>query len=108
MCVLICLFNSDGRSKAFPQTSQGSNALSDFAGLLWIFGVSSNISLEDPADDDVKESPDTDLCSSSVPDGGDMGSRTRDNRDVDRSKGESVKKLKVLVKYKGNIKNNMT
>lgn len=97
MCVLICRFNSEGLSKAFPQTSQGSNALSDLAGLLWIFGVISRSSFDEPADDDVRESPDTDLCSSSAPDGGDIGSRTLDRSDVDRSSGESVKENFSLV-----------
>jgi hypothetical protein len=90
VCVLICLFNSDGLSNALPQTSQGNKARSDFAGLLWTFGVISNNSLDDPADDDVRESPETDLCSSSAPDGGDIGSNTLDNKDVERSNGESV------------------
>lgn len=84
-------FNSEGRSKAFPQTSQGSNALSDLAGLLWILGVISRSSFEEPADDDVRESPDTDLCSSSAPEGGEIGRRTLERRDVERSRGESVK-----------------
>lgn len=91
--VRICLFNNEGRSKAFPHTSQGSNALSDFAGLLWTLGVSSKSSwcssLEDPADDDVRESPDTDLCSSSFPEGGEIGNKTLERREVDRSNGES-------------------
>lgn len=76
-----------------PQTSQGSNALSDLAGLLWIFGVISRSSLDEPADDDVRESPDTDLCSSSAPEGGEIGRRILDRRDVDRSSGESVKDM---------------
>lgn len=104
----MCRFKSDGRSKAFPQTSQGNKALSDFAGLLWTLGVViSNSSFDDPADDDVKESPETDLCSSSGPEGGEMGSSTLDSNDVDRSNGESVWKSKhyshCCVKY-DNIK----
>lgn len=90
-------FNKDGLSKAFPHTSQGNNARSDFAGLLWIFGVMSNNSFDEPADDEVRESPDIDLCSSSAPDGGDIGSRTRDRRDVDRSNGVSVKDKLFLI-----------
>lgn len=89
VCVLICLFNNDGRSKAFPQTSHGNNARSDFAGLLWIFGVISSNSFDEATDDDVRESPDIDLCSSSGPDGGDIGKRTLDRRDVERSSGVS-------------------
>lgn len=96
MCVRICLFNNDGLSNAFPHTSQGSNALSDFTGLLWTLGVISKSSFDEPADDtDVKESPDTDLCSSSFPDGGDIGKRTRDKSEVDRSNGESGKMAKA-------------
>lgn len=41
------------------------------------------------ADDDVDDSPDTDLCSSSPADGGDMGNSTRDNNDMERSRGDS-------------------
>ena len=51
----------------------------------------SRSSFEEPADDDVRESPDTDLCSSSAPEGGEIGRRTLERRDVDRSRGESVK-----------------
>lgn len=91
VCVLIWRFNNEGLSNAFPQTSQGNNARSDFAGLLWIFGVISSSSFDDPADDEVSESPDTDLCSSSAPEGGDIGKRTLDRRDVDKSNGESSK-----------------
>lgn len=89
MCVLIWRFKREGLSNAFPQTSQGNNALSDFAGLLCTFGVISNSSFDDPADDDVSESPETDLCSSSFPEGGDIGNKTLDSKDVDKSSGES-------------------
>lgn len=41
-------------------------------------------------DDDVSDSPDTDLCSSSPADGGDIGSRTRESNDIDKSSGEST------------------
>lgn len=103
MCVLICLFSNEGLSKAFPQTSQGSNARSDFAGLRCTFGVSSNSSwcssLEELADDDVSESPETDLCSSSLPDGGEIGRRTRERREVERSRGESENKKPVVMNY---------
>lgn len=40
------------------------------------------------APDDCNDSPDIDLCSSS--DGGEIGRRTRDNSDNDRSSGESI------------------
>lgn len=90
VCVLICRLSNEGLSKAFPQTSHGNNARSDFAGLLWILGVISKSSLDEPTDEDVNESPDTDLCSSSFPDGGEIGRRTRDRSDVERSSGESI------------------
>lgn len=41
------------------------------------------------ADDEVDDSPETDLCSSSVLDGGEMGNMTRDSSDMDRSSGDS-------------------
>jgi hypothetical protein len=47
------------------------------------------MSPEELAADDAKESPDMDLCSSSVPLGGDMGSSTRESSDIDKSNGES-------------------
>jgi len=49
------------------------------------------------ADDDADESPDTDLCSSSPPDGGDIGSKTLDNNDIDKSSGES-RNIKIITK----------
>lgn len=97
VCVRICLFNNDGLSNAFPQTSHGSSARSDFAGLLWTLGVISKSSLDDPAEDiDVRDSPDTDLCSSSLPDGGDIGKRTRDKSEVDKSNGESGRRQNLV------------
>lgn len=95
--VLMCRFNRLGRSKVFPHTSHGSRARSprvvrDFGEHLWI-ELSIPVSIRSPvqlaADDDVEDSPDTDLCSSSPPDIGEMGNRTRDMRDIDKSKGES-------------------
>lgn len=41
-------------------------------------------------DDVVNESPEIDLCSSSVPEGGEMGNNTGDSSDLDKSRGESV------------------
>lgn len=43
-----------------------------------------------PDEIEIELSPDTDLRSSSVPDGGEIGSITRDRREVERSRGESV------------------
>ena len=106
MCVLICRFNKLGLSNALPQTSHGKSARSPLVGRafgddLGIVMVVSNKSpvllaaddddddVDDDDDSDVNDSPDTDLCSSSAPDGGDIGNRTLDSRDIDRSKGDS-------------------
>lgn len=92
VCVLICLFSKLGLSKAFPQTSHGRRFRSLLVGL--DFGVDfgmmavSGMSPVLLAPDDCNDSPDIDLCSSS--DGGEMGKRTRDNSDNDRSSGESI------------------
>lgn len=92
VCVLMCRFNRLGRSNAFPQTSQGRRFRSLRTGL--DFGVDFGTiaeSIKSPvllAPEDCSDSPDIDLCSSS--DGGEMGKRTRDNSDNDRSSGESI------------------
>jgi hypothetical protein len=93
VCVRMCRLSRLGRSKALPQTSQGRRFRSFLAGL--DFGVDFGTmaeSIKSPVllapDDDCSDSPDIDLCSSS--DGGDMGRRTRDNSDNDRSSGESI------------------
>lgn len=100
VCVRICRLSKLGRSNAFPQTSQGNNARSPRVGLafgddLGIIMVESNKSpvlLAADDDDDVNDSPDTDLsvCSSSPPDGGDIGNNTLDSNDIDKSSGDSV------------------
>lgn len=95
VCVLMWRFRRLGRSKAFPQTSHGRRFRSLRAGL--DFGVDFGMiaeSIKSPvllAPDDCNDSPDIDLCSSS--DGGEMGRRTRDNSDNDRSSGESRNKV---------------
>lgn len=102
MCVRICLFSKLGRSNALPQTSHGNNARSPLTGRAFgdARGIVIELSNKSPvllaADDvdDVDDSPDTDLCSSSVPDGGDIGSNTRDSKDIDKSNGDSVRKSK--------------
>lgn len=92
----MCLFNRLGRSKAFPQTSHGSIALSPLVVLAFgvDFGKVIVASIKSPVllapDDDVKDSPEIDLCSSSPLDGGEIGRNDRDNNDIDRSRGESV------------------
>lgn len=89
----MCLLSKLGRSKAFPQTSQGSRARSPRLGRdfgderEWCtreIGVSI-MSLEDME----SESPEMDLCSSSPLLVGEIGSRTRDMSDMERSRGES-------------------
>jgi hypothetical protein len=89
----MCRLRRLGRSKALPQTSQGRRFRSFLVGL--DFGVDFGTmaeSIKSPVllapDDDCSDSPDIDLCSSS--DGGEMGRRTRDNSDNDRSSGESI------------------
>lgn len=102
MCVLICLFNKLGRSKAFPQTSHGSKARSPLVGraLGDDLCTDNDESNRSPVllaiDDEADESPETDLCSSSVLDGGEIGRRTRDSKDIDKSSGESVTKRNEL------------
>lgn len=104
MCVLICLFSKDGLSKAFRQTSHGSNVLSPLQVLplidvcLGLFNVvSESIS---PTNDAVDDSSDKDFRSSvSVALGGDDDVeedefiKDLDNSDVDKSRGESVHKI---------------
>lgn len=100
VCVRMCRFSRLGRSKALPQTSHGSSARSPRCGRA--FGEARGIlvmvvSCRSPVllaadDDDVDDSPDTDLCSSSVLDGGEMGSMTRDSSDMDRSSGDSARR----------------
>lgn len=90
-------FNRLGRSNALPHTSHGNNARSPRVGRALgdaRDGIVIDVSIKSPAllaaDDDVDDSPDTDLCSSSPPDGGEIGNKTRDNNDIDRSNGDSV------------------
>lgn len=49
---------------------------------------------QDPLEDTDRESPEIDLCSSSPLLVGEIGSRTRDKRDKERSRGESEGKFK--------------
>lgn len=93
----MCLFNRLGRSKALPHTSHGNSARSPRVGRAFgdMRGIVIDVSIKSPAllaadEDDVRDSPDTDLCSSSPPDGGLIGSITRDNNDIDKSSGDSV------------------
>lgn len=94
----MCRFNRDGLSKAFPQTSHGKSALSPLIGLvfgdLWALIGVSRMSPEELAAEEASESPDIDLCSSSVPLGGDIGSRTLERSDIDKSNGESERGMR--------------
>lgn len=95
----MCLLSKLGRSNALPHTSHGNKARSprdgrDFGDERLDGIVQSNISGLLPDIDEVdaaEESPEIDLCSSSVPDGGEIGSITRDKSDIDKSRGESRK-----------------
>lgn len=101
VCVRMCRFNKLGRSNALPHTSQGKRARSPRVGRA--LGedrgiVIVTVSMRSPpvllaAEDDADDSPEMDLCSSSVLDGGEMGRRTRDSRDMERSSGDSVGEL---------------
>uniref|UniRef100_A0A182V1T6 Uncharacterized protein n=1 Tax=Anopheles merus TaxID=30066 RepID=A0A182V1T6_ANOME len=105
VCVRIWRFSRLGRSNALPHTSHGSMARSDRAegralgealdpGPLEMAASSrsSAPSQRSPppvlAPDEIEideSSPDTDLCSSSAPEDGEIGSITRDRSDVERS-----------------------
>lgn len=100
MCVRICLFSKEGRSKAFRQTSHGSKVLSPRHVLFLIdvcLGLFSAVSESmSPTNEAVDDSSDNDFRSSvSIALGGEEDieeeefSRDLDNNDVDRSKGES-------------------
>lgn len=96
--VRIWRFSKLGRSNALPQTSHGNSARSPRVGRAFgdDRGIVMEVSIKSPvllaADDDVDDSPDTDLCSSSALDGGDIGSNTRESNDMDRSSGDSDQK----------------
>lgn len=100
MCVRICLFNKLGRSNALLQTSHGKSARSPLVGRAFgdVLGIVIDVSIKSPAllaadEDDVNDSPDIDLCSSSPPDCGEIGNITRDNNDIDKSSGDATLKL---------------
>lgn len=103
VCVRMCRFNKLGRSNALPHTSHGNRARSPRVGRAFgeIRGIVIELSIKSPAllaaDDDVDDSPDTDLCSSSPADVGETGNSTRDNSDIDRSSGDSGKLMNRLV-----------
>lgn len=98
----MCRFSKLGRSNALPHTSHGNSARSPRVGRA--LGeergiVIDTVSIRSPpvllaAEDEADDSPETDLCSSSVLDGGEMGRRTRESRDMERSRGDS--KIKIF------------
>lgn len=110
VCVRMCRFNRLGRSKALPHTSHGNRARSPRVGRAFgeDRGIVIELSIRSPAllaaDDDVDDSPDTDLCSSSPADVGDMGNKTRDKSDIDRSNGDSGTEQKTNQNKENGIK----
>lgn len=98
MCVLMCRFNKLGRSKAFPQTSQGRRFRSP-RGALCFGGAKIVVSIKSPElllPDEVYESPEIDFRSSSVFVGDEIGGMMSATSDMDRSKGESVERSIVI------------
>lgn len=104
----MCRFSSEGRSKAFRQTSHGSSVLSPLQLLLLIdvcLGLFSVVSESiSPTNDAVDDSSDKDFLSSvSIALGGDDDVeedefiRDLDNNDVDRSNGESAQTKKANI-----------
>lgn len=99
----MCLFSRLGRSNAFPHTSHGNIARSPRVGRAFgdDFGIEIVVSSRSPvllAPDDVRESPEIDLCSSSPLDGGEMGNMMRDRSDIERSSGESNDKKGLKIR----------
>lgn len=83
VCVLMCLLSSEGLSKAFEHTPQGSSVRSRGRAL----GVGTPASGRSPCELAAELSPEIDFLSSSA-DGGEP-ERTLERRDIERSKGES-------------------
>lgn len=84
----MCLFRSDGLSKALLQTLQGNKVLS----LGLALGVGAPVSGMSPWELAAELSPEIDLPSSSA-DGGDPD-KALDSSDIERSNGESSRKKK--------------
>lgn len=99
----ICRLSKLGLSNALPQTSHGNNARSprvglafgDDLGIVIVESIKSPVLLAADDDEDVNDSPDTDLCSSSPPEGGDIGNSTRESNDIDKSNGDSVRTERI-------------
>lgn len=86
----MCLFRSEGLSKAFVQTLQGNRLLS----LGLALGVGAPDSKTSPCELAAELSPETDLPSSSA-DGGEL-EKALDSNDIDKSNGESaISKKKI-------------
>lgn len=79
----MCLFKSEGRSKALLHTPHGSNVRSRGRAL----GVGTVVSGRSPWDDAAEESPETDFLSS-CSEGGEPD-KARERSDIERSRGES-------------------
>ena len=97
----MCRFSRLGRSNALPHTSHGSRARSPRVGRAFgdDLGIVIELSIRSPAllaaEDEADDSPETDLCSSSPAEGGEIGSNTlEDSRDIERSNGDSGRKNK--------------
>lgn len=91
MCVRICRFSKEGLSNLLPHTSHGKRFLSP-RGARGLGGATIVVSIRSPVllapDDDVYDSPEMDLRSSSVT-GDEEGGKTSAIRDIDKSSGES-------------------
>jgi hypothetical protein len=97
--VLMCLLRRLGRSKAFPQTSHGRRFRSP-RGARCFGGATIVVSIKSPElelPEDVYESPEIDLRSSSVLAGDEIGGMMSATSDIDRSKGESGRRRKVEI-----------
>jgi hypothetical protein len=87
----MCRLRRLGRSKAFPQTSHGRRFRSP-RGARCFGGATIVVSIKSPElllPEDVYESPEIDLRSSSVLAGDEIGGMMSATSDIDRSKGES-------------------
>lgn len=92
----MCRFKRDGRSKAFPQTSQGSKVLSERGAL--VLGDTCRLTTKSTSVD-IVESPETDFRSSVSP--GELEPddvmKDRLKRDIERSRGESSRMVSIVL-----------
>lgn len=95
----MCRLSRLGRSKAFPHTSQGNKFRSPL-GARCLGGATIVVSIKSPElllPDDVYESPEIDFRSSSVLVGDEIGGMMSATSDIDKSKGESVGKMEIVI-----------